>query len=94
MPVAQVSTAPSREQYEQVAKVLDLAGRRPEGLILHAASELPSGEVQIVDVYESHAAMKAFAESRLFPAFAAAGLNDVAMADGRPVAYETFELVD
>ncbi|HET7311247.1 MAG TPA: hypothetical protein VFJ17_07965 [Mycobacteriales bacterium] len=93
MAVAQVSSAPSRELYDAVTKQLDLDGQRPEGMLIHAASELPSGEVQIIDVYESREALEAFAKSRLFPAFAAAGVEDVAMRGGRPVAYEAFDLI-
>ena len=93
MAIAQVSNAPSRELYDAVVKQLDLEGRRPDGLLIHAASELPSGEVQIIDVYESREALETFAQSRLFPAFAAAGVDDIAMRGERPVAYEAFDLV-
>jgi hypothetical protein len=93
MAVAQVSSAPSRELYDAVLKHLGLDEQRPEGLIVHAASELPSGEVQIIDVYDSEDALRAFAESRLFPAFAAAGVGDLAMSGPRPVSYPTFDLV-
>jgi len=50
MPIVSISTAPNRALYEQVIEKVDLAGQRPDGLVLHAASELPEGEVQIVDV--------------------------------------------
>lgn len=93
MPVAQVSTAPSREHYDAVLKHLDLDAQRPAGLILHAASELPSGEIQMIDVYDSREALQSFAESRLFPAFAEAGVAELAMSAAPPVAYDTFDLI-
>ncbi|HET6818317.1 MAG TPA: hypothetical protein VFH66_13910 [Mycobacteriales bacterium] len=93
MAVAQVSSAPSREHYDAVRKHLDLDARRPDGMLVHAASELPSGEVRIVDVYETREALESFAQSRLFPAFAAAGVEEIAMRGDRPVAYEAFDLI-
>jgi hypothetical protein len=93
MAVTQVSSAPSREVYDAVAKLLDLDGSPPTGLIVHAASELPSGEVQIVDVYDSEEALRTFAESRLFPAFVKAGVEEIAMRNNRPVAYEAFDFI-
>ena len=93
MPVTQVSMAPSRELYDSVVKHLDLETNRPAGLILHAASELPSGEVRIIDVYDSAADLQAFAETQLFPAFAAAGVMEMVMSNERPVPYEAFDLV-
>ena len=89
----QVSTAPSRAMYEQVSKLMDLEARRPDGLILHVAAETPSGEVQIVSVYESAEALQAFGEQRLFPAFAAAGVPEEIMAGPPPADYETFVLI-
>ena len=93
MAITQVSTAPNRELYDSVVKHLGLDGDRPTGLLVHAASELPSGEVQIIDVYESREALEAFTQSRLFPAFAAAGVQDIAMRGERPVSYEAFDLI-
>ncbi|WP_235779634.1 hypothetical protein [Sinomonas notoginsengisoli] len=89
MPVAMVSYADTRDQYDSVPTVLD---PKPAGLILHAASELPDGRVQIVDVWESIDASKAF-EQTLFPAFEKAGLLEEMMSREQPVAYETFDLV-
>ena len=93
MAVSQVSTAPSREDYESVTKRLDLEGNPPAGLIVHCASELPSGEVQILDVWASQEELASFTEQRLFPAFADAGVMDRAMAAPRPVTHEAFHLV-
>jgi heme-degrading monooxygenase HmoA len=92
MPVLQVSQAATREQYEKVAQVVNLDGQAPTGLICHAAAETPSGEVVIVDVWESAEASAEFARDRVFPAFAATG-NDELVAQGPPQAYETFHLV-
>jgi hypothetical protein len=93
MPIVSISTAPSRELYEQVTKEADLAGNRPDGLVLHAASELPGGEVQIVDVWGSAAAHEAFGRSRLFPAFAAVGVLEMVEAGPRPALSETFDFI-
>jgi heme-degrading monooxygenase HmoA len=92
MPVLQVSQAATRAQYEKVAQVVDLDDQTPTGLICHAVAETPSGEVVIVDVWESAEASAQFARDRVFPAFAATG-SDELMAQGPPQAYETFHLV-
>ena len=92
MPILQVSQAATRAQYEKVAQVVGLDGQIPTGLICHAVAETPSGEVVIVDVWESAEASAQFARDRVFPAFAATG-NDELMAQGPPQAYETFHLV-
>ena len=93
MVVSLVSTAPNRELYDKVAKVVDLENNRPAGLVFHAAAELPSGEVQIVDVYESPDALRAAEESLLFPAFAEAGVTEIVAGLERPQVHEVFELV-
>ena len=72
--------------------MIDLDGQTPTGLICHAVAETPSGEVVIVDVWESVEASAQFARDRVFPAFAATG-NEELMAQGPPQAYETFDLV-
>ena len=92
MAIIQVAIAPSRAQYEQVAKAVDLSSR-PAGLILHAAAELPTGEVQIVDVYESMEAAAAFRDSRLFPAFKEVGVLEMVQASPQPVLLEIFDLL-
>jgi hypothetical protein len=93
MAVIQVSSAPSREQYESVSKRLDLESDKPAGLILHGASELPSGEIQIVDVWESRDALQAFAQQRLFPAFADAEMMGTVQDNEPPTPYDVIELV-
>ena len=92
MPVLQVSQAATRAQYEKVAQVVNLDDQPPTGLICHAVAETPSGEVVIVDVWESAEASAQFARDRVFPAFATTG-NDELMAQGPPQAYETFHLI-
>jgi hypothetical protein len=89
MAVLQVSEAPSRAAYDAVLEAL--GGARPDGRLLHAAAELPDGRVQIVDVFESGAALDAFGEV-IMGAFARAGQLDVMIAAGRPMPYETFDL--
>jgi heme-degrading monooxygenase HmoA len=88
----QISYAATRAQYEKVAQAVDLDGQTPKGLICHAVAENASGEVVIVDVWESSEASAEFARERVFPAFASTG-NDELAAQGPPQAYETFHLV-
>jgi hypothetical protein len=70
-----------------------MVGNRPPGLILHSASETPAGDVEIVDVWESHDAAKNFEQSRLFPIFEAAGLMEMLQSREQPVAHEPFDFV-
>jgi hypothetical protein len=93
MAVVQVSQAPSRGQYERVARIVNLDGARPEGLVLHIATDLPTGEVQIIDVYETAEQLAAVGEQRVMPAFAQAGVLEQVMAGPRPVAHEAFAIV-
>ncbi len=91
MAIIQVTTAPSR-QYEQVVKAVDFSNR-PAGLIFHAAAVLPTGEVQIVSVYESLGAAVAFRDNRLFPAFKEVGVLEVVQASPQPSPLEIFDFV-
>lgn len=93
MPLVMVSKAFSRAEYESVAEKLAMATDRPDGLVLHAASETDDGEVQIVDVWESAAHAEQFERERLFPAFASTGMMERAEALGRPAAYEPFDYI-
>ncbi|MCA1830626.1 MAG: hypothetical protein ABR552_03840 [Actinomycetota bacterium] len=93
MPAVQISRAPSRAQYEQVGKQVDVAGDPPAGLILHAAVELPSGEVEIVDVFETAEALAAFAAARVVPALQRTLSQEELAAHPRPTAYDAFEYV-
>ena len=87
MPVAMVSYADSKAEYDAVPDVMN---PKPHGLLVHAASELPDGRVQIIDVWQDHATAQHFAETVLFPAFRQAGVLEQMMAGPQPVAYETF----
>lgn len=93
MAVVQVTQAPSREMYEHVARIVNLDGARPEGLVLHIATDLPTGEVQIIDVYETAEQLAAVGEHRVIPAFAQAGVLDQVLAGPRPVATEAFAII-
>jgi heme-degrading monooxygenase HmoA len=73
MPIVIVSHAPSRELYERVAAEAHVQAERPQGLIVHTASETADGTVRIVDVWESEADMEEFERTRLVPAFQAIG---------------------
>src|SRR5580700_11265371 len=88
MAVVQMSIAPSRGDYEQVAEFVDLAGNRPQGLIMHAACDLSNGEVQLLSVWDSEESLAHFSQARVLPAFEQAGVLDKVMARPRPVHYE------
>ena len=90
MTVAMVSYSDSRAQYESVG---DVTTPKPRGLVLHAASELPDGRVQIIDVWEDQDSAQSFEKDVLFPAFQQAGLLEQLMAAPHPVGDQTFELV-
>ena len=94
MAVVQLSKAPSREAYEGINKGLEADGGpvKPEGLIVHTASELPSGEVFIADVWETSEALESFGE-RIGKVFAAQGLAEMLAAGPAPEVYETFNLI-
>ncbi len=93
MAVVQVAIAPSREMFEKVQELVGTDQNRPTGLILQSAAELPSGEVQVVSVWESAEAAGAFVETRLLPAFSEAGVMELVMASPMPEALETFHLI-
>jgi hypothetical protein len=92
MAVTQVTSAPDLGSYQTVAAALDLDNRPPAGLILHAASVTETGEVQIIDIYESREALEAFGSERLFPAAAAVGMSETLMASGPPTVYDAVDL--
>ena len=93
MPVVQVALAPSRGEYEKVHELLDLKGNPPAGSIHHNAAELPNGEVQIIDVWESREAAEAFG-ARIFKAFEEAGVLEMVMErGGPPELHEVFDLM-
>jgi len=73
MPIVMVSHAPSRDLYEQVAAEAHIDAERPDGLIIHTASETADGTVRIVDVWESAQHVEEFERTRLMAAFEAIG---------------------
>jgi hypothetical protein len=88
MALLQVSSAPSRQDYDRVVAIL---GDAPvPGRLIHAAAELPDGTVQIVDVFESPEAIEAFG-SRIIPALAQSGMLDRPNVP-RPTPHETIDL--
>ena len=58
---------------------------------MHAAGETDDGQVRIVQVFDSEADLEAFAEDRMLPAFATAGVQPDSSRAPRPL--EAFELV-
>lgn len=49
--------------------------------------------MEIVDVFESAEALRAFGQQRVSPAFAEAGVLEQMLAGPQPVSHETFDLV-
>jgi hypothetical protein len=72
MAIVLITTAPSREAYEQLTD--EVGHGAPPGCIVHTASEV-DGSVRIVDVWESREAIDEFFQSRLGPAFAKFGID-------------------
>lgn len=91
MAVVQVAFAPSRAEYEKVRGLLDLEADPPAGSIHHNAAELPSGEIQIIDVWETRADAEAFG-ARIFKVFEQAGVLEMVMERGGPP--ELHEVID
>jgi hypothetical protein len=93
MSVIQVVDGPPREVYDTVGKIVDIEANRPPGLILHAANELPTGNVQIVEVFESKEALQNFINQRMLPAFAEAGFGELEETALEVPTYELFDLL-
>ena len=93
MPFVMVSSAPGREQYDAVSAHLGLDDARPDGLLLHSASETPAGSIEIVDVWSSREQMQAFERERMFPAFQASGMAEQMAGTERPQAREPFHFL-
>lgn len=87
-----IGTAPNRELYDSVRGALDPEDLRGDGLLLHAASTLESGEVRIVSVYDSAEAFDR-ADQRMRAAFANAGVEAIVESRPAPEVTETFDLV-
>jgi len=92
-----IGHAPNREMYDAVNQAMNDAngGEMPmsPGLIVHTASELDDGRIQIVQVWESGEAEQNFVDNFLMPAFQKVGVPEEAMAAGTPERTETFELM-
>jgi hypothetical protein len=85
-----ISEGPSPATYEEVAGHLDLAHKRPAGLLLHTAGEGRDGRVRIVDIWESEQAMRTFSREQLWPALETAGIDHERITGEREV-FESFE---
>jgi quinol monooxygenase YgiN len=79
-----ITTAPSRDVYEQV--VAEVGTGAPPGCIVHTASVVDGG-VRVVDVWESLQAIDDYFQSTLGPAFAKLGVDAE-----RPEIIETFNI--
>lgn len=93
MAVVQITRAPGRDAYEAVNAALreDGGPARPDGLTIHTASETESGEVLIVDVWESAEAREVFAD-RITKVFESLGLGDMMASAPPPELYEPFDV--
>ncbi len=87
-----ISLAPTKELYAQVRSQVDMDGLQGDGLLLHAVSELETGEVRIVDLYADQESLDR-GQARMFATFAALGLGPDPHAGPKPEISETFELV-
>lgn len=58
----------SRDMVGAVSKEMDIEHDPPAGMIIHTASELPTGGVRVIDVWESREALETFQRDRLMPA--------------------------
>lgn len=84
MAIVLITSAPSREAYEQVVAIV---GEGPQpGCIVHTASEVDGG-VRVVDVWESQQHIEDFFQTKLGPAFAQVGAEA-----GQPELSETFRI--
>jgi hypothetical protein len=84
MPVVLITSAPSREAYEQILAIV--GEDAPPGCIVHTASEVDGG-VRVVDVWETRQHIEDFFQQKLGPAFAQVGIE----ADP-PELFETFRI--
>ena len=64
----------SLAQYDAVVEKMQLGGQLPPGALFHMIGERPSGGLRAIDVWESDDAFQSFAESKMRPITAAAGL--------------------
>jgi len=64
----------TKEQYEKVTDILDLANKPQPGMIFHCAGQA-SGGWRVFDVWESQEAYDRFTKDRLGPAFKKADIQ-------------------
>ena len=64
----------TKEQYEKVVDILDLAKKPQPGMIFHCAGQA-SGGWRVFDIWESQEAYDRFMRDRLGPAFKTAGIQ-------------------
>jgi uncharacterized protein YeaC (DUF1315 family) len=76
MTILVLSSAPSKQVYEELAKTINTSSDMPDGLILHAATESEDGSVQVVDVWESREEADQYERERVAPAVALVELSN------------------
>ena len=77
MPVAFILDFPrgTLEQYDAVVEEMQLGGRLPPGALFHVAGTGPSGDLRVIDVWETDDAFQAFADAQIRPLSAGQGLD-------------------
>jgi len=96
MAIVIIGHAPNRAMYDAVTAAMEetLGGElvAQDGLIVHTASELADGSIQIVDVWATAAAAEAFEQNLLLPAFVTVGVPQELLDASPAERTETFEL--
>lgn len=87
-----ISLAPNRELYDRVQQQVDIAALQADGLLLHSASELPDGQVRIVDLWADAEALEK-GRTRMMATFEGLGVGPMVHAGPQPEVSETFDLV-
>ena len=57
----------SREQYQAAREMMDIDRKHPLGLIMHGASEVGDGMIQVAQIWESEEYARRFDEELLRP---------------------------
>jgi hypothetical protein len=63
------------DQYDQVMEKMDLGGKTPDGANYHWVTKTDDG-IRVVDVWDDPAKFQAFAEEKIGPLSAEAGLGE------------------
>lgn len=74
----------TREQYEQVRKLVNWEGDRPPGGLLHVASFAPDG-LRVTDLWDSAEQFNQFVEQRLMAGVQKAGISTQPKVEITPV---------